>query len=520
MVRHISWLALALVATLLLASTFAGASQKTSRKEAALRFIAERGDEPYNSELLQLVAYPSVSALPDNHGDLLAAAGWLQRRLADAGLENARILPTQGLLPVVYAEYLHAPPGAPTALVYGHYDVQPAMDTLPLWASHPFKPEIRGGRFWGRGASDDKGSGVLPPVQALEAILKSGAGGGGGPPQLPINIKVMLEGEEEVGSPHLDPFLAQHADLLACDYVLSADGGQISETQPSLSLGLRGALGLEVELVTAATDVHSGLAGGAVQNPGRALAQLLASMWHAGNHSVAIKGFYDNVRPITQEDRDDILAYNYDEQKELLTPLGASEAVGEAGYTTLERLWHRPTLEVVGMGAGFQGEGIKTIVPRRAFAKLAARLVPDQTPAEIEALIEAHVADHLPPACNASIQLLGFKAHPYTQPKESLPNRVAAKVLTHLMGNPPKFVRSGATIPALAAFQTHLNVSTTVFAFGLPDSNMHAPNENHPLSMYRLARRAWVELLFELGDAAAAAAAAPPADGQPQRNEL
>ncbi|KAL4448121.1 hypothetical protein ABPG75_005340 [Micractinium tetrahymenae] len=484
----------------------AAVSAASSHKEGALRFLARpEGEDAYNRQLLELAAIPSVSALPENHGDLLAAAGWLQRRLEAAGLENVRILPTEGPRPVVYADYLHAPPGAPTALIYAHFDVQPAADTAPLWASPPFQPEVRSGRFWGRGVSDDKGSGVLPPIQALEAILKGGGGGGGsgGPPALPINVKLMLEGEEEVGSPHLEPFLAKYKDLLAADFVLSADGGQIAEDQPGLTLGLRGALALEVELITAQTDVHSGMAGGAIQNPARALAQLLSTMWHPGNSSVAIPGFYDRVRPITDADRDDIIAYNFDEEQQLLGPLGASEAFGEEGYTSLERLWHRPTLEVVGMGSGFQGEGVKTIVPHRAFAKLAARLVPDQTPNEIEALIEAHVAAHLPRACNASIKLLGFKAHPYSQPKDTMPNRAAAKVLTELMGNPPKYTRSGATIPALAAFQQHLAASTTVFAFGLPDSNLHAPNENFPLSMYRLARRAWVELLFELGQQAA-----------------
>ncbi|KAL4449390.1 hypothetical protein ABPG77_007034 [Micractinium sp. CCAP 211/92] len=462
-----------------------------------------QGDEAYNRDLVELAGIPSVSALPENHGDLLAAAGWLQRRLEAAGLENVKILPTEGPRPVVYADFLHAPPGAPTALIYGHYDVQPAADTAPLWASPPFQPEIRDGRFWGRGVSDDKGSGVLPPIQALEAVLRSSSGGG---PALPINVKLMLEGEEEVGSPNLEPLLAKHRGLLAADFVLSADGGQIAEDQPGLTLGLRGALALEVELTTAQTDVHSGMAGGAVQNPARALAQLLSTMWHPGNHSVAIQGFYDRVRPITDADRDDIIAYNFDEEQQLLRPLGASEAFGEEGFTSLERLWHRPTLEVVGMGSGFQGEGVKTIVPHRAFVKLAARLVPDQTPNEIEALIEAHVAAHLPCACNASIKLLGFKAHPYTQGKDTMPNRAAAKVLAGLMGNQPKYTRSGATIPALPAFQQHLGASTTVFAFGLPDSNLHAPNENFPLSMYRLARRAWVELLFELGQRAAGGA--------------
>ncbi|KAL4853058.1 Cytosolic non-specific dipeptidase [Chlorella vulgaris] len=321
-------------------------SLATADKEAALaRLDAPENDDGYNQELLDLVAIPSVSSLPENQPDILRAAAWLEARLKKAGMENVQVLHTQGPRPVVYAECLHAPPGAPTALVYAHYDVQPAADTADLWTSPPFEPEIRGGRAWGRGVDDDKGSGVLPPIQALEALLASGG-------SVPINVKVMLEGEEEVGSPFLEPFLAKHAGLLAADFVLSADGGQIAADQPAALLGLRGALAVEVQVATATTDVHSGMAGGAVQNPARSLAQLLSTMWHP-NNSIAVAGWYDNVREISEGDREDMAAYGFDEQRELLGPLGASAAVGEEGYTSLERLWHRPTLEVVGIGGGF-----------------------------------------------------------------------------------------------------------------------------------------------------------------------
>ncbi|GAB4821211.1 hypothetical protein N2152v2_008257 [Parachlorella kessleri] len=463
------------------------ASSADSEQQAALEYL-ESHRQRFDQDLIELTAIPSVSALPSHAQDVLRAAEWLKARLQLAGLENIQVLPTEGPRPVVYADYLHAP-GAPTALIYAHYDVQPA-DPYELWESPPFEPVVRDGAFWGRGVDDDKG-GLLPTLQALEAILKSGG-------RLGINVKLMYEGEEEVGSPFLEPFLEKHKGLLGCDYVLSADGGQVAEGQPGLTLGLRGAVALEVEVKALASDVHSGMVGGAVQNPARALAQLLATL-HAPNGSVAVQGFYDKVQPITDADRDDMLAYNYDEQAALVNGLGAVEPWGEEGYSTLERIWLRPTLEVVGMAGGFAGDGIKTIIPASARSKLAARLVPAQQPQDILELVEAHIRQHHPPACNVTITELGFKGGPFVASRSSPPMTAAAKVLQEEMGAAPLFVRGGATIPALALFRKALGVDTTVFGFGLPDQNVHAPNERHRLSMYHLSQRAYVKLLLELG---------------------
>lgn len=469
---------------------------------AALALLQTR-TEAYLDDALQLLRFPTVSALPEHLPDIAAAAGWLVARLERAGLENVRLLNTTGPRPVVYADWLRAE-GAPTALIYGHYDVQPA-DPLELWTTPPFEPDVREGHIWARGADDDKGN-LLPPIQAAEAVLAATG-------RLPMNLKFVLEGEEEIGSPFLEPFLTAHAELLRGDFVVSADGSQLGPKSPGVVLGMRGAVAAEIEVTALGTDVHSGLAGGAVQNPIRALAQILASL-HFPNGSVAVPGFYADVRPITQEDRDDMLAYNFSDQEELLARLGAIEPHGEEGYTSLERIWHRPTLELTGVAGGFAGEGIKTVIAKTAKAKVAARLVPDQRPEVFLQLLEKHVAAVHPPACNVTIKALGFQSVPYSMPRDTPPNRAAAKVLRRVMGNEPKFIRGGATIPALASMQQHLGLDTTLFGFGVPGSNMHAPNEHFPLAMYELAREAYVRLYFEL------AARAAGGNGNGRRDEL
>ncbi|KAL6779987.1 hypothetical protein ACKKBG_A14560 [Auxenochlorella protothecoides x Auxenochlorella symbiontica] len=327
--------------------------------------------------------------------------------------------------------------------------------------------------------------------QAVEAVLRGGGG------LRALNVKVLIEGEEEVLSPHLEDFLAAHASLLAADFALSADGGQVGEGRPSLTLGYRGAAGIEVQVDALARDVHSGMYGGAVQNPVRALAQLLGSMFNADG-SVAVRGFYDRVRPITQADRDDILAYNYDEDEELKGGVGAVEAYGEEGFSSLERLWLRPTLEIVGFTGGHTGEGMKTIVPATAVAKLAARLVADQRPGEVVALLEAHIAAHHPPACNVTVREMGFAANPYSLDRASPVLATAAEVLREVLGAAPLHDRCGATIPALAAFQTLLGIDTVPFAFALPGDGPHAPDERVKLSMFHKGREAYVRLLHRL----------------------
>lgn len=448
--------------------------------------VASSGD--YVEELLELVRIPSVSALPSHQQHIDRAASWVAKRLERAGIQNVQTLAVKGdPHPVVYGDFLDSAT-APTALLYAHYDVQPA-DPAELWTTDPFKPEIRAGRLYGRGASDNK-AGLLAAVQAVEAILKTDQ-------RLPINLKLLLEGSEEIGSPRLGEFVLAHKELLACDFAISADGRQISATQPGILLGMRGAVALEVVVTALRADVHSGQAGGAVQNPLRAMSQLLASMFH-DNSSVAVVGYYDGVQKVTDSDRDDMLAYNFDEEQELLKPLGAIASHGEEGFSTLERIWFRPTLEITGVSGGFAGDGIKTIIPSRAVAKLAARLVPNQDPGAVLKLIEAHIQAHHPPACNVTVRELGFKGWSYSGRRHSRMISAATKVLAEVMGTGPLFFRDGATIPALAIFQQHLGVETLGFGFELASDALHAPDEHVQLSMYHASRAAFVKLIYEL----------------------
>ncbi|KAL4520273.1 hypothetical protein Ndes2526B_g01201 [Nannochloris sp. 'desiccata'] len=443
----------------------------------------------YVKELLEFVSIPSVSAIPDNQKDILKAADWVKKRLKTAGLQNVRVLENpKGPRPAVYGEFI-VDTNLPVALIYGHYDVQPA-DPVENWSSPPFKPIVKDGAVWGRGASDDKSH--LGAIQAVEAMLKIDK-------TLPLNIKFIIEGEEEIGSPYLEPFLEEYSETLACDFVISADGGQTSETQPSLTLGLRGAAAIEIEITSLNRDVHSGMYGGAVQNPARALIQLLYTMFDPVTNKVLVKDFYKKVRKITPEDRDDILAMNFDDTAELVQAIGALEPLGEEGFSSLERIWLRPTLEIVGIAGGYAGAGIKTVLPATAVAKLAARLVPDQDPKEILALLEAHIQEHHPKACNVTVRELGFKAFPFVTDRNSPVNTAAAKILKEVIGAEPQYVRNGATIPAMAAFQKYLGAETTTLAFALSSDAVHAPNERYSLKQYSTSRVAYVKFLYELG---------------------
>ncbi|PNW86247.1 hypothetical protein CHLRE_02g078650v5 [Chlamydomonas reinhardtii] len=452
----------------------------------------ERQSDRYDADLTDLVAFPSVSALPDHLPHLLAAADWLVERLRQAGLQNMEILPTEGPHPVVYAEWLSAPraangTAAPTVLIYGHYDVQP-VDPLELWDTPPFQVVKRDGYYYGRGVDDDKG-GLLEALQAVEAWLQETG-------TLPVNVKFLLEGQEEVMSPHLTPFLRRHAGRLAADLALSADGGQPAADRGGLSLGLRGVVGAQLEVVTAGTDMHSGMKGGAVANPNAVLAALLAGMHDPATHAITVQGFYDDVLPVTDQDRRDVEAYGFDAEQEM-SDLGLYGHVGEQGYSVLEQRWHRPTLEVVGMSGGFTGEGIKTVIPARASAKISCRLVPKQTPADILDKLQKHVAAHCPAYARCSLSALGGGAFPWTNPRDSPALAAAAEVHEALSGRPPLFLRDGATIPALAAFQQELKVDTTKFGWGLSDK-IHAPNERLLAEMYDKGRRAWAIILERL----------------------
>lgn len=436
-------------------------------------------------ELLEFLRIPSISSLPEHAKDVERAAAWIAGRLERAGLEGVRVLPTGGH-PVVYGERLQAP-GKPTILIYGHFDVQP-VDPLALWDSPPFEPVIQGGRVYARGASDDKGN-MLAPILALEALL--GAEGA-----LPVNVKVFFEGQEEIGSPKLPSFIAEHRALLESDLVISADGSQWEEDQPGLWLGLRGICALQIDVSGAKSDLHSGGYGGAVANPLHALVHLLDTM-HDAEGRVSVEGFYDRVKPMTAEERTQIAAVPFDEAA-YQARLGVGALYGEAGYSTLERNWLRPTLELNGLWGGFSGEGVKTVLPREAHAKLTCRLVPDQDPDETVRLIERHVAKHALPGVEARVWAPERGSKAYAMPAQHPGNAAAKTVLEALYGKPPCYLRAGGSIPFCSLVLEALGVYTVNFGFGLRDEQVHAPNEFFRLASFEKSQRGYAMLLEHL----------------------
>ena len=440
----------------------------------------------YQEELLQLLRIPSVSALPEHAGDVQEAAHWVANRLAAAGLEQVHILPTAGH-PVVFGEWTHAP-GKPTVMIYGHFDTQPA-DPLELWTSPPFLPEIRDDRVYARGASDDKGN-MLIPILAVEALLKTEGA-------LPINVKFFLEGQEEIGSPQLAALIASQKDRLSCDLVLSADGGQYAEDQPALLVAFKGLAGVQIDVRGARTDLHSGVYGGAVSNPIHALVHILDSM-RSPEGKILVDGFYDEVVPLSAEDRAAIAAIPFDEQA-YQESIGVDALLPEPGYTPQEHLAARPTLEVNGIWGGFQGEGIKTVLPHEAHAKITCRLVPDQDPATIVELLTRHVERNTPAGVRTTVRPLPGAAKPYLISVDHWGNQAAAAVLTELYGKTPYITRLGGSIPVCGLFLRELGAYTVNFAFGLMDEQIHAPDEFLRLSSFRRGPLAYGRLLHRLG---------------------
>ncbi|MFV9503631.1 MAG: dipeptidase [Oscillochloridaceae bacterium umkhey_bin13] len=440
----------------------------------------------FTDELLTFLRIPSISALPTYAADVQQAATWVAERVQAAGMEHVEILPTGGH-PVVYADWLHAP-GKPTVLIYGHFDVQP-VDPVSLWSHPPFEPHIEDGKVYARGASDDKGN-MLVPILALEAMLKTTG-------NLPINVKLFFEGQEEIGSPQIGSFLPQHKERFACDMVLSADGGQFSESEPAILVGLRGLCGLQIDVKAAKMDLHSGLYGGVIMNPIHALVMLLASM-RSTDGVITVDGFYDQVRPLTAEDRARMASIPFDAE-EVMEKLEVPGLFGEAGFSPLEASWARPTLEVNGIWGGFQDPGTKTVLPSEAHAKITCRLVADQDPEQIAGLLRAHVERHTPPGVTATVTVLDSHAYPYLAP-EDFPGNVAVRdVLREMYGRDPYYVRSGGSIPVCTLFQQHLGVYTASFGFGLDDERQHSPDEFFRLSSFRKGQSGYCKLLERLG---------------------
>lgn len=439
----------------------------------------------FEARLLDFLRIPSISSLPEHADDVRAAGAWVMAQLQRAGMEHVEMLETGGH-PVVYADWLHAS-GKPTVMIYGHFDTQP-VDPLELWDSPPFTPVVKDGRVHARGASDDKGN-MLAPVLALEALLQSEG-------RLPINVKCFFEGQEEIGSPTLPAFVAANKTRFACDFVLSADGGQWSEEQPALLVGLKGLAALQIDVVGPAYDVHSGLYGGAIQNPIHALAAILASMRSADGR-ILIEGFYDDVAPLSDSDRAEIARVPYDEES-VRQKLGIGAFFGEPGYTTLERSWGRPTLEVNGIWGGFQGEGVKTVLPSEAHAKITCRLVANQRPEKIAELLAQHVARYTPPGVKVTVSIKENGALPYLMSGDHPGNRAARDVLVALYGKEPFLARSGGSIPVTAMFLESLGAYTVSFGFGLNDERQHSPNEFFRLENFARGQQAYCMLLHRL----------------------
>lgn len=437
------------------------------------------------NELMEFLRIPSISSLPDHATDVQEAAEWVETRMKSAGIESVRIIPTGGH-PVVYGDWLHAP-DKPTVLIYGHFDTQP-VDPLELWDNPPFEPTIKGGRIYARGATDDKGN-LFIPIIVTEALLKAEG-------TLPVNIKFLFEGQEEIGSPQLPDFIAAEKDLLACDLILSADGGQWDEDQPAAILGTRGLSPVLIEVRGPDHDLHSGTYGGTIANPIHAMTQILTSM-HDQEGRVTVDGFYDDVRPLSDEERTQLNRVPFDEAK-YLDETGSISLFGEPGFTSHERAWARPTLEINGIYGGFQGEGLKTVLPSRANAKISCRLVADQDPIKIADRLETHVKKVTPPGVKVTVIKPENRAIPYLVPATDPGIRISASVLRDLYGKEPYYIRMGGTIPVNALFLQLLGVYTVIFSFGLQDECQHSPNEFFRLSSYERGQKAYGMLLKRL----------------------
>jgi len=414
-------------------------------------------------ELKELIAIPSISTNPENTGDIQRCAQWLANHLQGLGIEHVQVIPTEKH-PIVYGDWLHAD-GKPTVLIYGHYDVQP-VDPIELWTSPPFEATVREGNLYARGTADDKGQ-IFIHLKAIEAYFKNAG-------SLPINIKFLIEGEEEIGSPNLEIFVKKNSDLLAADIVLISDSAMFARGVPSICYGLRGLTYMEVELTGPNRDLHSGSFGGSVHNPIQALSEIIASL-HDKKGRVTIPGFYDDVRSLSKKERAAFKKLPFKE-KDYANDLGVKQLYGEKGYTTLERLWARPTLECNGIWGGFTGDGAKTVIPSKAAAKISMRLVPDQDPDRIAKLFEKHIKKIAPRSTTVVVKSI-HGGKPAITPIESPGVRAAIVALKKAFGKDPLYQREGGSIPIVVQFEEILGISTVLLGFGLPDENSHSPNE-------------------------------------------
>ena len=430
--------------------------------EKILSYI-ESNHERYLAELKELLAIPSVSSQTERKPEMRRTAEWLKNHMTNIGLQNLQILETGGH-PLVYGDWLGAP-GKPTILVYGHYDVQPE-DPLDLWKTPPFEATIRGENLYARGASDDKGQ-IFIHLKAIEAFLAQGG-------SLPVNIKIIFEGEEEIGSENLAKFVSEHKEMLKSDVIVISDSGMFAKGVPSVTYALRGLAYMEVEVTGPNGDLHSGSFGGSVHNPIQALTEMIASL-HDKNGHITVKGMYDDVRPLTKAERAAFKKLPWSD-KTYAKSLGLKQLYGEKGFTTLERLWARPTLECNGIWGGYTGEGAKTVLPAKAFAKISMRLVPDQSSEKIAKLFEKHLKAIAPKTVSVQVRNL-HGGEPAITPVDSPGVQTAVAALEKGFGKKPLYQREGGSIPIVVDFKKLLGIDSVLLGFGLPDENAHAPNE-------------------------------------------
>jgi len=443
----------------------------TDPRSLAIQYAHENSTR-FLDELKEFASIPSISTDESSKAAVLHAADWVAKHLRLLGMANVQIFPTPGH-PVVYGEWLEAGDKAPTALIYGHYDVQP-VDPLNLWISGPFIPDVRGDYMYARGSTDMKGQ-MMVALDAIESIFKTD--------QLPINFKFVFEGEEEIGSPNLATFLEAHKDLLRCDFAINPDTGALSPDIPCITYALRGLAYMEIRIFGPDHDLHSGVFGGAVLNPAQELCELIAGM-HDAQGRVTLPGFYDKVRSIDPEEKAELARLPIGDQY-YLNATGVPALYGEAGYSTIERLGTRPTLEVNGLFSGFIGEGAKTVLPAWAMAKISTRLVPDQQPSDVYQQMQSFLEVHAPKEIRWS--LITMHGGPASiSDRNSIYIKALSRALETVWHKPPVFKREGGSVPVVLDFQRILGVETVNTGFSMPDDNMHSPNEKlHLPSWYR-----------------------------------
>ena len=438
-------------------------------------------------ELKTLLRIPSISTLPEHNADVAAAASWLAEEMKRVGLEHVEVIHTEGH-PLVYGDWLH-PTGKPTALCYGHYDVQPP-DPLDEWKSPPFEPTERDGNIYARGAVDDKGQ-MYIHIKALESLFRAHNG------KLPINVRVILEGEEEVGGEQIAKFVREHPERLKADFALVSDTELFAPELPTLCVGLRGMIYTEIEARGAMTDLHSGMYGGAAPNPFIALAQIIAQLKDPSGR-ILIPGFYDDIKAPSADELKAWKQLPFDEEHYRKTEVGSPVLTGEPGYSVIERTWARPTLDVHGMPGGFIGAGAKTVIPAKAVAKVSMRLVPDMTPEKTFALYKSYVESLTPAGITLDVRLIHSGEaivigtdNPYV--------RAATRALKQVWGKDTVFIRSGGSIPIVGDFERNLEIPSVMMGFGLPDDNLHAPNEKFHLANFYRGIESVITFFEELG---------------------